>query len=256
MQTISNEQVLSVFEALRKFINQQPNLDPANYGCHVEQLAYSSRKQRIEARRAMQGDMRTIQKDGTRARKALREALTYPLNAAILAEAFGQAFSGRLGWNGTALEYCTGQYYPTEYRAAAASVLERYNHAVRPKFNPPQGIIYTNISQIENASQRAGSHWFDVGTKSFFHSRTLSAVFHGNGGVYFVSSEKGPNNIRCYTVRVFNPQNADISSFGPFNELTRERALRLAAIAAEYPDAALEAMGYKRDAQGYISKVS
>ena len=34
-----------------------------------------------------------------------------------------RAFSGRLSWDGASLSYCTGQYYPTEYRLAAAAVL-------------------------------------------------------------------------------------------------------------------------------------
>ena len=239
---MSETKVPEVFEALRKFINARPGLDPANYGCHPDQLAYSSREQRIEARRAMQGDARTIQKDGTRARKALREALTYPFNAAILAESFGQAFSGRLSWNGHSLEYCTGQYYCTEYRAAAATVLEHYCHAVRPKFNPPQGIIYTHVEQIISASQRAGSHYFDPSSMRFFRCRVLPSVFHGRGGVFFVTSEKGPSEVRRYTVRQFNPENADVATVGEFNVLTRDRALRIARIAAEYPEAAKEAL--------------
>jgi len=237
---------IAVFNALEKFINQRPNLDPANYGCHPEQLAYSSQSQRIEARRSMRQELASISKDGTRARKALKEARTYPPNGAILAEAFGQAFSGRLSWTGSKLEYCTGQYFPTEYRAAAATVLEHYCHAVKPKFLPLPGQSFTSISDIETASLRAGSHWFSTDAKRFFRSRMLPHVFQGPGGIYFVSSEKGPNGIRRFTIRKFKPEDADISSFGPFNELTRERALRIARIAADYPDAALEALNAGR----------
>jgi hypothetical protein len=238
----TREAIPAVFEALRKFINQRPNLDAANYGCHPEQLAYSSLNEREDARRSMQSELRSIQKAGTRARKALREALTYEYNFPMLGRAFKSAFSGRLSWNGSELEYCTGQYYPTEYRIAAAKVLEQYCHDVRPKFTPKPGQSFTSISDIEAASQRAGSHWFDAGTKGFFRSRILPYVFQGQGGIYFVSSEKGPNEIRRFTIRKFNPENADISTFGPFNELTRERALRFASIASEFPEAALEAL--------------
>ena len=245
-------QVETVLDALEKFINQRPGLDPANYGAHREQLQYSTREQRIEARRAMQGDARTIQKDGTRARKALIDARRHVAagngNAAIMAQALGEAFSGRLSWEGSRLEYCTGQYFCTEYRAAAATVLERFNYLARPKFTPERGEVFTTIEQIKTASYNVGSHWFEHSSMRFFNSRILSDVFHGAGGVYFVSSEKGPNGIRRHTVRKFNPETADISSFGPFNELTRERALRIARIAAEYPDAAREALGVEASA--------
>jgi hypothetical protein len=237
-----NQSILKAFETLEKFINARPNLDPANYGCHPEQLAYSSQSQRIEARRSMHSELASIQKDGTRARKALKEARTYSPNAAVLAEAFGQAFSGRLSWDGSKLDYCTGQYFPTEYRAAAATVLEYYNHAMRPKFVPETGTIFTQVSEIIAASQRAGSHYFDKGTMGFFKSRVLPQVFHGRGGIFFVTSEKGPSEVRAYTIRKFYPTTADVHTFGEFNVLTRERALRLARIAAEYPEAAKESL--------------
>lgn len=145
----------AVFEALKQFINERPNLDPANYGMARGQTP--DRKQWFECLRSFNQEKRSITADGTRARKALREALEYPFNAAVIAEAFGRAFSGRLSWNGHSLEYCTGQYYPTEYRKAAAAVLEYYNHAVRPKFTPPAGKVFTDIDEIKSASRRRAS---------------------------------------------------------------------------------------------------
>jgi hypothetical protein len=261
-----NTSVFVIFDALEKFINARPDLDPANYGLGRGQTP--DRKQWFECRRVWQAERRSITQDGTRARKALREARSYPENATVLAEAFKRAFSGRLEWvevdhdfesfhtphvcrlcstpkkehPASHLEYCTGQYYPTEYRKAAAAVLEYYCHESRPKFKPPTGTVFTHISQIKQASYNAGSHWFDKSTVRFFSSQILPQVFHGQGGVYFVSSEKGPNGIRAYTVRQFNPIDADIDTFGPFNELSRERALRIAKIAADYPEAAKESL--------------
>ncbi len=278
---MENIDVARVLDALETFINARPDLDLANYGCHPEQLAYSSKEQKRDAWRALRGDKRTIARDGTRARKALREARALPASAAALEDAFRSAFSGRLTWREEActckpcpncfndpvvcalcgnciregkhapgcegcpkgkghLDYCTGQYYPTEYRAAAATVLEHYCHTVRPKFTPEAGTLYTHVSQIISASNRAGSHYFSRGAMRFFRSRVLSQVMHGPGGVYFVTSEKGPNEIRRFTVRKFDPVTADIDTFGPFNELTREKALRVARIAAHYPEAAKE----------------
>jgi hypothetical protein len=244
---MNTETTPAVFEVLKKFINAKPDLEAANYGCDPQQLAYSSKEQKLAAWRGMRQDARTIQKDGRRARKALREAIGYPFNEKALADAFQGAFSGRLSWDGHRLSYCTGQYYPTEYRAAAATVLEYYCHAVRPKFTPPEGMLFTHIEQIKEASDRAGSHFFSRGAMGFFRSRVLSYVFHGKGGIYFVTSEKGPNEVRAFTIRKFNPVDADIDTFGPFNELTRERAVRLARIASEYPEAALEALGTTKE---------
>lgn len=231
---MQDSEVMTVLDKLGKFINEQPNLDPANYGI-------GSR----EGLAAMRGDARQISKQGTRARRALKEARSYQPNAEALLSAFKSAFSGRLSYDEPPgeLNYCTGQYYPTEYRAAAATVLEYYCHAVKPKFMPEEGEVFTTTAQIERASQRAGSHFFDRDTMRFFRSRVLPQVFHGKGGVYFVTSEKGPNNVRRFTVRKFDPKTADIDTLGEFNELTRERALRIAKLAAEYPEAAKEALG-------------
>lgn len=247
------DDAVAVFDALTKFINQKPDLDPYNYGCGKGQAA--ERGEWGKAWRNMQRELSSIRKDGTRARKALKEARTYPYNAEAMADAFRSAFSGRLTWNGQDLEYCTGQYYPTEYRKAAATVLEYYCHTVKPKFTPAPGQAFNSIHDIEIASRNVGSHWFDKSTKRFFRSRILSYVFQGQGGIYFVSSEQGPSGVRAFTVRKFKPEDADISTFGPFNEMSRERAVRIARLAAEYPAAALEAVGYKLDQHGYQVKL-
>jgi hypothetical protein len=250
-----------VFDALRRFINERPNLDPANYGCDPKQLNYTQPREWRAARNAMRQDARTIAKDGTRARKALAEAQQYPLNVELLAESFKRAFSGRLEWDEYGeLNYCIGQYYPTEYRAAAAAVLEHYIHLVKPKFLPPDGQIFYSAADIEQAASRAGSHFFDKSAKRFFRSRILPDAWHGNGGVYFVTSEQfegsdGRQARRGYTVRVFNPKDGDVGTFGPFNEMSKYKARMIARIASEYPDAALEAMGCKRDGHGVICRV-
>lgn len=233
----------AVFEALKKFINQKPDLDPANYGCHPEQRAYTSSKDWCDAVRSMRQESNSIKRDGTLARKLLREAQSYPFNAEMMAQAFKSAFSGRLEWDGKELEYCTGQYFPTEYRKAASAVLSYYVHAVKPKFVPETGTIFYSSADIERAADRAGSHFFDRDTKRFFRSRILPDAFHGTGGCYFVTSEQfvdsmGRKAERGFTIRKFDPKDADISSFGPFNELSRSQALRLAKIASEYPLAA------------------
>lgn len=223
----------AIFTAFHRWINQSPNLDQADYGGRTPAgfAAYWS-------------ELRGIRKEQTRARKALRQAREFEYNEQAMTDALQHSFSGRLTWNGERFEYCTGQYFPTEFAPAAATVLEAYVNKVRPKFTPTeeQRGQWWDISDIERANYNAGFHWFDASTTRFFRSRVLKTVYQGKGGVFFVSSEKGPHGERRFTIRKFNPMTADISTFGPFNELSRDRAQRLAKIAAEYPEAALEAL--------------
>ncbi len=122
---------LAICGALRSWINQRPGLDFANYG---EVSAYRS-------------ELRSITRTKRDALALLqfvegRDAIT----AQQLAEAFPRAFSGRLTLkdvDGKAeLDYCTGQYWPTEYRNAAAavcaSVLWDYMRANMPAADGPR----------------------------------------------------------------------------------------------------------------------
>lgn len=106
-----------ILTALSSWISQRPGLDFANYGD-------------VPAYRA---DLRQITKDRHDAERllnfvALRESIT----AEMLLAAFPRGYSGRLsiseatnkrGEVSARLEYCTGQYWPTEYRKAACAVL-------------------------------------------------------------------------------------------------------------------------------------
>lgn len=47
----------------------------------------------------------------------------YQLTDAQVIEASQWTYSGRLTWSGSEWEYCTGAYWPTEYRSAAIAVL-------------------------------------------------------------------------------------------------------------------------------------
>jgi hypothetical protein len=147
-----------------------------------------------------------------------------------MAEALRGAFSGRLEWHPDGyFDYCTGQYYPTEYRSAAAAVLEHYVELVRPKSLPPKNQKFNSIEDIKSANYNAGQHYFSRDTMRFFRSRVLDEIFNGPGGIYFVTSEKGPHSSRAYTVRKFNPETADICTAGEFNKIkSRETALRYA----------------------------
>jgi hypothetical protein len=99
---------------LRAFVNQRPGLDFANYGCAT---SYRS-------------ELRSITRQRADALQLLRAVeLRESISAQDLIEVFPRAFSGRLALveskGKPALEYCAGQYYPTEYRAAVCAVLAR-----------------------------------------------------------------------------------------------------------------------------------
>ncbi len=88
------------------------------------------------------------------------------------------------------------------------------------------------MDDIKTACRVRGSHWFDPGTMRYFKCRILDTVYQGPGGVFFVSSEKYDDHPRKYTVRQFNPETADIDTFGEFNDLTKHMAIKKAKEAA------------------------
>jgi hypothetical protein len=75
------------------------------------------------------GDYRPILKHGKQARNLLSFVSRRDISAEDLLSASQSAFSGRLSFvfrgDSAAVDYTTGQYFPTEYRAAACSVLAR-----------------------------------------------------------------------------------------------------------------------------------
>jgi hypothetical protein len=97
----------AIIEALDGWIKQRPGLEYGNYGDPVSYRA----------------EMRGITRDLHHARTLLRHVELSGITGAQLDEAFKRAFAGRLLWDGKALDYCTGQYWPTEYRRAACAVL-------------------------------------------------------------------------------------------------------------------------------------
>ena len=98
----------TLISALRRWIEQRPGLEFDNYGD-------------IRAYRAEQRD---ITRDLHHARELLRAV---EWRDSITAEDIVRAANGRLtiavDGDSVRIDYCTGQYFPTEYRPAAARVL-------------------------------------------------------------------------------------------------------------------------------------
>ena len=100
-----------IIDALYTFAHKRPQLEFGNYG---DVAAYRS-------------EARSITKDLHIARELLRALELRPsITADALLEASQRAFSGRLSiivnGDSVSIDYCTGQYFPTEYRAAVSSI--------------------------------------------------------------------------------------------------------------------------------------
>lgn len=103
----------TVLAALRAFIAQRSGLDARNYG----------------SRESLLGDYRPIIRHGKHARAMLR-AVEWrdSITAEHLLNAARHSYSGRLSFvvkpsGAVGVDYCTGQYFPTEYRKAACALL-------------------------------------------------------------------------------------------------------------------------------------
>jgi len=98
--------------ALRAFIMQRPRFELANYGgCF----------------RSYNADYRQCLADRDDALEMLAH-VTRASDSAMMAASIADALrSGRVEWNAETAEfdYCTGQYFPTEYRNAACQLLAR-----------------------------------------------------------------------------------------------------------------------------------
>ena len=165
----------AIIAALREFVNQRPGLEWANYG---EASSYRA-------------EMRQIMRDRKDAHLLLnacgwRDSIT----AQMMLDGF-EAFSGRLTISEDAkgrvkLDYCTGQYYPTEYRkavcAVAASVLWDYTRENMPS---PDGKITrtTGFGPFKHESEHDNINGMTPGD---WMRKTLRAEFgRGIGSRWF-----------------------------------------------------------------------
>jgi hypothetical protein len=49
------------------------------------------------------------------------------------------------------------------------------------------------LCNIKYRNQQAGLHYFEPSTMRFFRSRVSEMIHEGPGGIYFVTSERGPH---------------------------------------------------------------
>jgi hypothetical protein len=154
-KTPTKNQIITLLDA---WIRQRPGLEFGNYG---DVTAYRS-------------ESRRIQRQLRDARELLLAAeLALGMTGEQLAAAFPRAYSGRLTlaphtkpgtWR---LDYCTGQYWPTEYRAAVCAVLasalwdyyrEDFAASAKPGESPGDA-IRRNFRRKFGATMQ--KRWFD-----------------------------------------------------------------------------------------------
>lgn len=192
--------------ALIDFAAQAPGLDFGNYG---DPLAY-----RQEAR--------GILHDWKMTKGALHECAQLGVTDQMVIEAAPRAFSGRLEWikecHSTATNrigpewvYTTGQYWPTEYRKAAAAVLEHAVTTLRQN-RPPTAQMPTTIGELKALARENGNHWFDRETMRSFGTRIESGII---GECYFITSEQHMDGPRKFTVRKFDAT-GEVDTVGEF----------------------------------------
>lgn len=131
---------------LANWIKQRPGLEFGNYG---NVSAYWS-------------EMRNITRQRHDAETLLASvSWDDAISSQDIIDAFPQAFSGRLSFDAEnlKLEYCAGQYWPTEYRAASCAVLARVLwNAARDRYETGDALRKHFRQQFGASIQK---RWFD-----------------------------------------------------------------------------------------------
>lgn len=143
-------------DLLRAFINARPGFDPANY---------------FGAPEAYRADARTAQRQRHDALRLLVVFECHAFPQSAYADEYLQALlkrlkHGRLALRETApgrfaLEYCAGQYYPTEYRGAACRVLAGALWDLQRETLQREGKTVTG-----DTLRASCANWFDRGIAS------------------------------------------------------------------------------------------
>ncbi len=137
----------ALVEALRKFIAQRSGIEWGNYG---------------GSREAYLADSKRIMQHGKDAQELLKWIAN---NDKIgLEEMLSELKEGcRLSVRGGALEYVTGQYFPTEYRAEACCVLSQIVWMHLRWYSTPPDCTSDNVRFLarETFGRGIASRWFN-----------------------------------------------------------------------------------------------
>jgi len=76
-----------------------------------------------------------------------------------------------------------------------------------------------SMHDVRECAEVCGSHFFDKGAMRFFNSRIGERAYaDGKGGAYFVTSEKGPDGRRGYSVKRYDPKYCNFETIGRFQQ--------------------------------------
>lgn len=207
---------------LADFAAQNPGLEPRNY-YDPEDLRVGRRHEYLAGVRAYRSEARNVAADWRRFVTAWEIARQESVTAEAVIEASKSAFSGRLTWDEAKQrwDYTTGQYWPTEYRKAAASVLEQATRATRRARTPQRNEHVRTIDELIALNRANGGCWFDKAETRFFGSRIESGILPGG---YFISSEQREvSEPRRFTIRSFDAE-GNIGTVGQFHSHPTKRA--------------------------------
>ena len=142
----------TTIDLLVKFVNQRPGLEYANYG---DSKSYNAESREITKDR---NDFYELLCLAQRRIENLEQKLTFNLTQS----------SGRLTLKGNKLEYCTGQYFPTEYRPAANRILAQLifnGYRDEQETNSPNPLYKDGIEIRKaikrNISRRVAKNYFN-----------------------------------------------------------------------------------------------
>lgn len=224
--------------ALVDYAAQSPGIDPRNY-----YSPHDSRPQWWQGRRAYESECRSVSRAWGQLSKAVHEAALVGVEDRHIIDASKSAFSGRFTWlpkqhhdakTGAytgAWEYTTGQYWCTEYRAAALAVVE-YATRLRRLELPPTRANVTTIEELKALNAKNGGCWFDRASTRFFGTVIHTGILPGS---MFITSEQPPHGPRKFSVRTFS-ETGHIGTLGEFcgyESLASAREAARAAAAAE-----------------------
>ena len=114
-----------LYQAIKDWIRQRPRLDPRDYGDWSDYRA----------------DARAISRQLRDADELLYACALHGISETDIAA----EMTRRLTWDGQRLDYTTGQYWPTEYRAAACRALAS---ALWAKFGPDaRGMVSRGVAK-------------------------------------------------------------------------------------------------------------
>lgn len=136
------------------------------------------------------------------------------------------------GWN-----YCTGQYFPTEYRKAAATLIEYATRRVRQARPAQRAERISTIAELKALNAKNGGCWFEPSSMRFFGTRIESGIILGK---YFVTSEQPPHGPRNYSVRSFDSEGGvdTVGEFGAYRNKAQAMEAIKAAVQMESAKAA------------------